>query len=194
MKARRGLFLACFIVLTTAVLIVLGTVWPSKAAIALANVSPHLLPGADSPQASLERLLGQIGRRDWEAAYSSLGNKNEFGEPDFVGDLGGAHGGLRSYAMLTGYDIRPLHASAEEAEFRTTLQWTTVVGAFRDVRNLKVVRTDGGWQVNWPLVKEPPVPPQVIPVNYLRWDVIYSGPASRRSHEPGHDHHGRAVE
>jgi hypothetical protein len=26
------------------------------------------------------------------------------------------------------------------------------------------------------LVKEPRVPPQVIPVNYLRWDVIYRGP------------------
>jgi hypothetical protein len=25
-------------------------------------------------------------------------------------------------------------------------------------------------------VKEPRVPPQVIPVNYLRWDVIYRGP------------------
>ena len=28
----------------------------------------------------------------------------------------------------------------------------------------------------WPIVKEPQVPPQVIPVNYLRWDVIYPWP------------------
>jgi hypothetical protein len=28
----------------------------------------------------------------------------------------------------------------------------------------------------WPIVKQPKVPPQVIPVNYLRWDVIYRGP------------------
>jgi hypothetical protein len=27
----------------------------------------------------------------------------------------------------------------------------------------------------WPLVHQQHVPPQVIPVNYLRWDVIYSG-------------------
>jgi hypothetical protein len=30
--------------------------------------------------------------------------------------------------------------------------------------------------VSWPLVKEARVPPQVIAVNYLRWDVIYRGP------------------
>jgi hypothetical protein len=29
--------------------------------------------------------------------------------------------------------------------------------------------------VEWPIEKEPVVPPQVIPVNYLRWDVIYPG-------------------
>jgi hypothetical protein len=28
----------------------------------------------------------------------------------------------------------------------------------------------------WPIVKEQRVPPQVIPVTYLRWDVIYRGP------------------
>jgi hypothetical protein len=38
-----------------------------------------------------------------------------------------------------------------------------------------VVRNGDRWQVEWPIVKEPVVPPQVIPVNYLRWDVIYRG-------------------
>ncbi len=31
------------------------------------------------------------------------------------------------------------------------------------------------WQVEWPFEKQSVVPPQVIPVNYLRWDVIYRG-------------------
>jgi hypothetical protein len=31
------------------------------------------------------------------------------------------------------------------------------------------------WQVVWPINREAKVPPQVIPVNYLRWDVIYRG-------------------
>jgi hypothetical protein len=56
------------------------------------------------------------------------------------------------------------------------LYWSTVVGTFEDTKNLHVVRNGGRWQVEWPLAKEPRVPPQVIPVNYLRWDVIYRGP------------------
>jgi hypothetical protein len=51
-----------------------------------------------------------------------------------------------------------------------------VVGTFPDTKNLHVVRNGDRWQVEWPLVKETRVPPQVIPVNYLRWDVIYRGP------------------
>ena len=38
-----------------------------------------------------------------------------------------------------------------------------------------MVKMGDRWQVAWPLVKEPQVPPQVIAVNYLRWDVIYRG-------------------
>lgn len=43
-------------------------------------------------------------------------------------------------------------------------------------RDLHIVRNGDRWQVEWPLQKEPVVPPQVIPVNYLRWDVINRGP------------------
>ncbi len=172
----KGRLLAFSIALTTIALVVAGTLWPSKTALALADVSPRLLSAAPSPQVSVERLIGEIGRHDWHAAYSSLANKNEFGEPQFVGDLNGSDGGLRSYATLAGYDIRPAHASADEADFRASLQWSTVVGTFQDVRNLKVLRTDRGWQVMWPLASQQRVPPQVIPVTYLRWDVIYRGP------------------
>jgi hypothetical protein len=42
-------------------------------------------------------------------------------------------------------------------------------------RDVHVIRNGGRWQVEWPIVKEAVVPPQVIPVNYLRWDVIYRG-------------------
>ena len=34
------------------------------------------------------------------------------------------------------------------------------------------MRNGSEWQVDWPLEKQIIVPPQVIPVNYLRWDVI----------------------
>jgi hypothetical protein len=52
-----------------------------------------------------------------------------------------------------------------------------VVGTFDDSRDLRVLRNGNRWQVVWPIVKEAKVPPQVIPVNYLRWDVIYRGAA-----------------
>ena len=42
-------------------------------------------------------------------------------------------------------------------------------------RDVHVVTNGGSWQVEWPITKEAAVPPQVIPVNYLRWDVIYRG-------------------
>jgi hypothetical protein len=38
-----------------------------------------------------------------------------------------------------------------------------------------VVKNGDRWEPEWPIAKEPIVPPQVIPVNYLRWDVIYRG-------------------
>jgi hypothetical protein len=50
------------------------------------------------------------------------------------------------------------------------------VGTLHDVRDLRATRVGNQWHVAWPLVKEPKVPPQVIAVNYLRWDVVYRGP------------------
>jgi hypothetical protein len=37
------------------------------------------------------------------------------------------------------------------------------------------VRNGDRWEPEWPIVRESIVPPQVIAVNYLRWDVIYRG-------------------
>ena len=55
------------------------------------------------------------------------------------------------------------------------MEYATAVGAFYDTRDLKVVKEDDSWKVEWPVVKEAKVPPQVIQVNYLRWDVITRG-------------------
>jgi hypothetical protein len=55
------------------------------------------------------------------------------------------------------------------------LRWSTVVGTFVSTRLLHVVRNGNHWAVDWPLVKQQHVPPQVFAVNYLRWDVIYRG-------------------
>ena len=65
--------------------------------------------------------------------------------------------------------------SDNEALVRATLEYATAVGAFYDTRDLKVVKEGDSWKVDWPVVKEAKVPPQVIQSNYLRWDVITRG-------------------
>ena len=111
----RGWLLALTIVLVTAVLITVGTLWPVQTAIAMAasareGVTHH------RPQGAAQDLLQQIRRRNWNAAYAALANKSEFPEADFIRDLTGSYTSLRSYASLEGFDLSPLHASADEAK------------------------------------------------------------------------------
>ena len=173
----NGRFLAILIGLVTVALIVVGTLWPVRSVLAMAGVESgaDLLRPASSPQAAVENLADEIGREDWEKAYSNLANKSEFTESDFVRDLRGSYPSLRSHASLDSFDVRPLHASADDAQMRLNLRWSTVVGMFLDTRDLRVTKAGDRWGVVWPIVKEPRVPPQVISVNYLRWDVIYRG-------------------
>jgi hypothetical protein len=152
-----------------------------------------MLGPSSSPQAAAQILAEKIARRDWEGAYSSLANKNEFTEPEFVRDLTGSDGGLRNYAALASYDLSPIRASSNEALIRANLHWSTVVGTFQDVRDLRVTKVADRWQVAWPIVKQPTVPPQVIPVNYLRWDVIYRGPGDDWGRQDVESPHVRIV-
>jgi len=174
-SAGRAVLLAISLGVVTVGLIAIGTIWPGKSVLATAGVSQRRLIYPSTPQASVENLIGEIGRHEWQDAYSNLANKSEFTEPEFVQDLTGSHGGLRTYATLAGYDISTQHASADKAQVRATLRWSTVVDTFQDVRDLNVVRTDDKWRVAWPIARQPRVAPQVIPVNYLRWDVIFRG-------------------
>jgi hypothetical protein len=170
-----GGLLAIFLAAVTVFLIVIGTLWPGPSAVAMAGAGADLLRPSSTPQAAVDNLAHEIGRNAWERAYSNLANKNEFSEPDFVHDLTGGYSSLRTYATLDTFEVRPLHATATQAQVQLRLRWSTVVGTFADTRQLRVVKSGDRWAVNWPLVKEPRVPPQVIAVNYLRWDVIYRG-------------------
>jgi hypothetical protein len=173
---KHGRLLALLVAAVTVFLIVVGTVWPNQSIVALADSRPRASTSSSSPEGAVNYLLETIARRDWADAYASLANKEEFPESEFQRDLTGSYGGLRSYATLDGFDIKPKHISADEAQVKASLHWSSVVGTFQDSRNLRVLKNGGRWQVAWPIVKEPRIPPQVIPVNYLRWDVIYRGP------------------
>ncbi len=172
----KGRLLAFSLAIATVALVVVGTLWGNQSAISVSDAKARLMASSRSPQDAVTNLALAIGRKDWKAAYASLANKGEFSQSEFIHDVAGNYGSLRTYAALDGFDVKPVHASADEAQVRCKLRWAAVVGNFQDVRDLRVVRTGDRWQVVWPIVREPKVPPQVIPVNYLRWDVIYRGP------------------
>lgn len=172
---NKGGLLALSIAVATAALVTIGTLWPVASAAAYTGGRDVFSPSS-TPQAAVENLGTQIRLQNWENAYANLANKAEFSEPEFVHDLKGYALSLRTYATLDSFEARPLHQSANDAEVAMKMRWSSVVGTFEDTRDLHVVKIGDRWAVDWPLVKEQHVPPQVIPVNYLRWDVIYRGP------------------
>jgi hypothetical protein len=172
---KKGSVFAILLAGATVALIAIGTIWPGPSAVALAG-GVSLVHHSSTPEAAVQNLANAIGRNAWPEAYSTLENKGEFSEQDFVRDLTGSYPSLRTYATLDGFELRPLHASADDAQIQLRLRWSTVVGTFVDSRDLRVVRNGDRWEPVWPIVKESRVPPQVIAVNYLRWDVIYRGP------------------
>ena len=172
---NKGNLLAFVLIAATALLIAIGTIWPVPAARAFAR-DEGVFSSSASPEAAVQTLGNDIRTRDWQTAYFNLANKAQFNEQQFEHDLTGYHLSLRSYAFLDSFEVLPLHASDNEADIRFRLHWSTVVGTIVTSRDLRVVRNGDRWQVEWPLEKEPVVPHQVIPVNYLRWDVINRGP------------------
>ncbi len=166
--------LALILAVATIVLIVIGTEWPGPSALHYAG-GDRLGRSADTPRAALGNFGDEIRSRDFQKAYNSLANKAEFTQAEFIHDLTGHYPNLLTYSAISHFDMQPLHATEDDADYRLRLHWATVVGDEVTARDVHLVRNSGNWQVQWPIAKEPALPPQVIPVNYLRWDVIYPG-------------------
>jgi len=143
--------------------------------IAMATIQPNQLSPATSPQGAVEAMFNQVKARDYSGAFRYVANSAAGDEKAFAEDLAGRDGSLRTYSALQRVDTKVLHADDNDALVRATLEYATAVGAFYDTRDLKVVKEDNSWKVEWPIVKEAKVPPQVIQENYLRWDVITRG-------------------
>jgi hypothetical protein len=131
---------------------------------------------ASSPEGAVQAMLSNVQGRDWKGAYSYIAGSSNIDQQTFARDLTGRDGSLRTYSQLESFNTRPMRESESEALVRAELKYSTAVGAFYDTRDLKVVKENGQWKVVWNAEKRPSVPPQVIPVNYLRWDVIWRGP------------------
>jgi hypothetical protein len=68
--------------------------------------------------------------------------------------------------------LRPVHATNDDAQIRARLRWTTPVGPIEDVRDFHLIHEGGLWKVVWPKQQVGNVPAQVVPVTYLRWDLV----------------------
>jgi len=143
--------------------------------IAMATIQTNQLSPATSPEGAVQSLLAHVKAHDYKGAYSYVANSGDTDEQAFARDLAGRDGSLRTYSSLQQADTKVLHATDNEALVRATLEYATAVGAFYDTRDLKVVKQGDRWKVEWPVVSEAKVPPQVIQENYLRWDVLTRG-------------------
>jgi hypothetical protein len=146
----------------------------AAALIAAATLHTSAIAPAATPERAVQSLLSHIKSHDVPGAYrfvvSGAGSQD-----DFTRDVAGEEGNLRTYSSLQSFDTRVLRQSDDEALIRASLQWASAVGTVYDTRELKVIRENGNWRVDWPIAKHPKIPPQVIPVNYLRWDVVSRG-------------------
>jgi hypothetical protein len=174
-------------------LVIVGTVWPAPSALAYTG-GQGLVRSSSTPEAAVQSLGDAIRMQAWQRAYDSLANKAQFTEPEFVGDLTGYYPNLRTYSGVNHVEVLPLHASDNDADVQLKVYWATVVGTSVSSRDLHVVKNGDRWEAEWPITKRPVVPPQVIPVNYLRWDVIYRGPGDDWGAQDVESPHVRIVD
>lgn len=171
---KKGVALAIAIFGITAVLLIIGTLDPVPTAVFYAG-GKNVFQAASTPMRAVDDLGQHLRLQQWDKAYNSLANKAKFSQTDFMEDLRGRYLSLRTFATLVSVDVRPLHETDDTAEMQMRMHWSTLLGSFEDTRNVHVVRVGDQWEVDWPLEAREAVPPQVIPTNYLRWDVIYPG-------------------
>jgi hypothetical protein len=118
--------------------------------------------------------LLEVQRRNWDRAYDNISDKDDVPKEAFIRSWGGSDGSLRSFSSLEGFEARPLHETNDEAQIRLHLEFSTPVGPIEDVRDLHLVRVGEVWKAVWPRIEVPNVPAQVIPVTFLRWDLVTS--------------------
>jgi hypothetical protein len=190
---RKGGVLAAVLFIATVALIMVGTIWPVPAAAAYAGAG-SLSGSASTPEAAATNLGNEIRSQNWGKAYSGFANKAQFTEPEFVHDLTGSYQSLRTNATLNNFEVFPLHSDNNEAQVRMKFYWSTVVGTSVSTRDLQIVKSGDQWEPEWPIEKMAAVPPQVIPVNYLRWDVIYRGPGDDWGAQDVEEPHVRIID
>ncbi len=162
----RLLALAIFV----ATVLLVGVAWLQSGGIARQQMR-----SAQTPEEAVRLLLTNAQGHRWDDAYSRLANAPDVDKAAFIRDFDGSNGSLLTYASIESFDVWGLHADDQRADMRAKIRYSTALGPIDDVRDITAVHEGSTWKVLWPHTKLPALPPQVIPVNYLRWDVINRG-------------------
>jgi len=142
--------------------------------IAAGTVQPRSDDNASSPDGVVLSFYNHIKAEDYRGAFSLLSSSSNVDFRNMYRDIAGKDGSLKTLSHLQKVDTRLVDRHGDsEATVRANLQWSTAVGVLNESKDVKVVRDNSQWRVVWPEHKDPNLPPQVIPVNYLRWDVIH---------------------
>jgi hypothetical protein len=179
---KRALPLVIVIVAVTVLLMFLGLTSvgrsPGTVGIASGSALPGFAPDASTPVQALNNFLLDVQKRNWDRAFAGIERTSDtLNEQAFIQEWVGSNGGLRTFSALERFETRPLHATDSDAQLRVRLHWTTPVGPVEDVRDFHMTHHGDSWKVIWDENPPPNVPAQIVPVNYLRWDLV-SGNAS----------------
>src|SRR5438270_13561544 len=96
--------LAILIFLGTAALI--GIAW-----IQSGGLASHEISSGRTPEEAVQALMADIQARNFNAAYARLADTSTIDKRDFIRDLNGSDGSLRTYSSLQSFTVWPLHAS-----------------------------------------------------------------------------------
>lgn len=157
--------LVCFIAIATVVLVAMA--WVQSG-----GLTQHAMLSAPTPEAAVQSLMSEIQAHNYRRAYESLDRSSDTDLASFTREMAGSDSSLRTYSTLQSADVSPLHANGDEAVVRLRMTWSSAVGSLDDVRDLHVRHDGAVWRVVWPKLSVPTEPPQVVSVNYLRWEVI----------------------
>jgi hypothetical protein len=165
-------------IVVTILLVAVGTLYPAKSDVSVMYISGEGTGATQSdktPEQAVLSIYDNVRQRQYHEAYQFVGNTNKVDEKDFTDDVRGTYGSLRTLSNLESTDVKVLHKNDSEATVRATTKWATAVGPYYETQDLTAVNKGGQWKVQWPENTEVKAPPQVIPVNYLRWDVVFRG-------------------
>jgi hypothetical protein len=173
---KRTLPIVVLIVGVTVVLMFLGLSTGRSSGtvgVAAGTALPGFSASASTPEAALNNFLLDVQRRHWDRAFAAIERTSDtLSEQAFIQEWIGTNGGLRSFSSLERFDTRPLHATNSEAQMRVRLHWSTPVGSVENVRDFRLAHRGDSWKVIWDETPKPNIPAQIVPVNYLRWDLV----------------------